>query len=538
MSITCEICANKITKFRALVECPSASCGQSSCKTCFSKYVVDCGTIPKCMWCKTDLNMDFIGKVAGPKVLAAVQKNQTSTSVDMYMSELPMLQDKVAAIRLRHEHIHYMSNIVREHKRMKVECETLTLEIENPIRQHIYKQKMNEHTAIIFREIGEIGRMSESIRWVNRCEICLKAEKDFSCDTCGQGGSLCKRCFPWVHALNNGNCLDCETPMVSDNKKKLASFMPHPEDTTTLEKIKEKIKISRCMLEGLDKYLRAKYVKDKEETKTEIIPERKMFGKMCPGAGCRGFLSTAWKCGLCSIQFCVKCHAVKDSKHECDGDEIATIELLRKGSKPCPKCGMPISRIDGCDQVWTPCCKIAFNWESGRVDNGRIHSPEYYAFLRRNGLDVGRELGDDGGNGRCNRPGINFLTRNIRIQTPDSIHQLLIQSLEIHRLSTMEIPPLNLEDYGIRYLMNEITLKQWKRSALIRTRMRERKVRTSTIYQTYMDVVIDLFVEFFKDHDENKFMEAYIPFRDITNSELDKCFSDHGVKNKNDHIQA
>ena len=49
--------------------------------------------------------------------------------------------------------------------------------------------------------------------------------------------------------------------------------------------------------------------------------EKKQFTRACP-ADCRGFLSTAWVCGLCSTHVCSKCHEIKDSK------------TVAKGGKP------------------------------------------------------------------------------------------------------------------------------------------------------------------------------------------------------------
>jgi hypothetical protein len=84
--------------------------------------------------------------------------------------------------------------------------------------------------------------------------------------------------------------------------------------------------------------------------------ERKKFIQQCPSEDCRGFLSSVWKCGLCEKWFCKDCHVAKneqkDDDHECDDDLVSTVALLKKDTKPCPACMIPITKINGCDQMF------------------------------------------------------------------------------------------------------------------------------------------------------------------------------------------
>jgi hypothetical protein len=80
--------------------------------------------------------------------------------------------------------------------------------------------------------------------------------------------------------------------------------------------------------------------------------EKKKFVRRCTRDGCQGFLSTAWKCGLCEWHSCSKCFAVKgqahDVPHECKKEDVETAELIKKDCKPCPKCGEFIEKSSGC----------------------------------------------------------------------------------------------------------------------------------------------------------------------------------------------
>jgi len=61
----------------------------------------------------------------------------------------------------------------------------------------------------------------------------------------------------------------------------------------------------------------------------------------CPYLECRGMV-LGETCNVCKRDSCIKCHCpcVDKSNHVCDADAIYTLN----GSKPCPKCWVPIFR--------------------------------------------------------------------------------------------------------------------------------------------------------------------------------------------------
>lgn len=128
--------------------------------------------------------------------------------------------------------------------------------------------------------------------------------------------------------------------------------------------------------------------------------EAKHFIMKCPGSDdCRGFLSTAWKCGTCEKFFCSDCHAQKsgmrDENHVCNEDAKATASMIRQETKPCPKCGIRIMKIDGCDQMWCTECHTTFSWNTGNILlNTVVHNPHYYEYLRKTNGSIPREAGD------------------------------------------------------------------------------------------------------------------------------------------------
>jgi hypothetical protein len=117
--------------------------------------------------------------------------------------------------------------------------------------------------------------------------------------------------------------------------------------------------------------------------------KRRAFVAACPDADCRGFLSTVYKCGTCQKQFCADCREPKpDDTHTCDPALVETIKAIMKDSRTCPACGMSISRVSGCDQMYCTECDTPFSYSTGERINGVIHNPHYFDRLRKMGLST------------------------------------------------------------------------------------------------------------------------------------------------------
>lgn len=122
---------------------------------------------------------------------------------------------------------------------------------------------------------------------------------------------------------------------------------------------------------------------------TASAEPKRQFIRACPAPDCKGFLSTAWKCGLCEKWTCNDCHELigttKDSDHACDSDKLASARLIEEESRPCPKCGARICKIDGCNQMWCTVCNTGFDWRTGTLAKGPIHNPHFFQWLQRQG---------------------------------------------------------------------------------------------------------------------------------------------------------
>jgi hypothetical protein len=189
-----------------------------------------------------------------------------------------------------------------------------------------------------------------------------------------------------------------------------------------------------------------------------ILPpgeKKREFVRKCPVEDCRGFLSTAWKCGICENKICPECNEIKGEDHECDPANVETVKLLKKDTKPCPKCGTLIFKISGCSQMWCPDCHTAFCWNTGRIETGIIHNPHYYEFQRQHGTR-GRNHGDIPCGGM---PTLNELRAVVRQSdiTIYNIHRGIthIQEVEL-RWQYPEVQAVDNTELRVQFMMKEI----------------------------------------------------------------------------------
>jgi len=131
----------------------------------------------------------------------------------------------------------------------------------------------------------------------------------------------------------------------------------------------------------------SKYQNNGRTGSGESDSERTAFVRRCPVEECRGFLSTALKCGVCDTFACAECHeaigAQRDAAHTCNPETVATVKLLKKDSKNCPSCQTIIHKIDGCFAadvpilMWDGTAKMAPGIRVGDVLIGDDHRPRH-----------------------------------------------------------------------------------------------------------------------------------------------------------------
>jgi hypothetical protein len=393
------------------------------------------------------------------------------------------------------------------------------------------------------------------------CGICCEAynrmaNTEVKCCFCNE--SACRRCIQTflTSTTNDPHCMHCkkvwEREFIDDNLTatyRMNDYKKHRENILLdreialmpatqhrAEQIREAEKIEREMLPPFDIQLKELYAESAEISKKintiynlrsqvqyEIRNLRTGKGKKekaevnfirkCPDGDCRGFLSTAWKCGLCSKWACPECHEIKgdnrDAPHECKPENVATAKLLAKDSRPCPGCAVVISKIEGCDQMWCPQCHTAFSWRTGHKETGVVHNPHFYEWQRKqNGGVAPRVAGDVACGGIPNyhevRAGI------IGLSTKDgnivyNFHRLInhVNHVDMERLHNVFNQADN-EELRIQYLLGNITADDMKLEVQKREKKREKDRAQRRAYEVLVQGGTDLVRRVISEKDVNK----------------------------------
>jgi len=240
------------------------------------------------------------------------------------------------------------------------------------------------------------------------CKVCVKRylldKKTPKCMKCNVewGDDFCNKILgSWMRGEYRNHM---KVLLFDMEKARFPETMPEVERVVTIRKIEKEKTIMTKEIESLYSQIhRLKRDRDnliREQSRLhnggEVKSgndEKKAFIRACPDNDCNGFLSTQWKCGVCQKWTCPKCFEIiglnkEEANHECDPNTLATAQMLKKETKPCPSCSASIYKIEGCDQMWCTQCQTPFSWRTGRIVNGTIHNPHYHQWMRQNGGGV------------------------------------------------------------------------------------------------------------------------------------------------------
>ena len=274
---------------------------------------------------------------------------------------------------------------------------------------------------------------------MNDCQICgekfNKIKKQTSCPKCNF--ICCKHCIQQyiLSRTDEPHCMNCKTQfsdeflyqnvnktfmnqtykehkkqiMFDIEKSRIPETMPNVENYVEVKKLEENNEEIKKEINALRVQLRQLEINKAQNDNTifhlrngvyQTKKEVRKFNHKCPVENCNGFLSSQWKCAACDTWTCPKCFDIigenKNVEHTCKKENIESANLIKKETRPCPKCAVPIFKISGCDQMWCTQCAIAFSWNTGKiVQGGVIHNPHYFQFMRNGGvLQNARQPGD------------------------------------------------------------------------------------------------------------------------------------------------
>ena len=216
----------------------------------------------------------------------------------------------------------------------------------------------------------------------------------------------------------------------------------------------------------------------------------------------------------------------KDEPHECKPENIASDELIRKETKPCPACGVRIHKLEGCDQMWCTECHVAFSWRTGKRTNANIHNPHYLEWQRKNEVNGAvRAIGDVACGGLVGHypfnygilePSVGNVVNSFKdlpfehvekiVKIFDFHPRILIIALkQMHRLANLvqnqNLPTLRrsvqeLEDFEqlrVKYLLKRLTMEQFEAGISAQDLKRRKTVQVLHVMELMGTVLIETF---------------------------------------------
>lgn len=266
------------------------------------------------------------------------------------------------------------------------------------------------------------------------CAVCVEAtpaSKLVVCPFCEF--SACKACFARVllDGSEEAHCMSCKRAFDREMLIALTSahfvntqYKAFREDvlfereqamvpaTMPYVELERDARAARARLDELQRErrrLRQRIVQINDEMVTQqLIAMRRTpnadavrsFTQRCPKEGCRGWLNSAYRCGVCSDFSCPRCLApcgaarADVEAHVCRPGDVESVAAIRSDSTPCPSCGIRVSKVDGCNQMWCVSCHCAFDYRSGQRVHGAIHNPHWMLYQQQHAASTLRDPAD------------------------------------------------------------------------------------------------------------------------------------------------
>lgn len=256
--------------------------------------------------------------------------------------------------------------------------------------------------------------------------------------------------------------------------------------------------------------------------------KKQQFIRACPANNCRGMLSTKWKCALCGIYVCPKCHEIlgvsKDAKHECKQENIDSVTLLNKDTKPCPKCASLIYRVSGCSQMWCTTCNTAFDWTTLEIiTHRRIHNPHFFEWQRaHNNYNV--RLGDQDNNEQCELPDEHALHYKLYSLLIDEKHIdfcMWIPTSILHNTHILEHNfilndiLLGNQDLRIKYLLHEIDDTRFKQQLFVREKINAKNLDVRRLIELVIQICTDYLIKIYATTNKTDCMNILGEIREL-----------------------
>ena len=506
----CLVCCEQYNKRNHTpVECEYADCKYKVCIECVRTYLMNSTNEAHCMECNKVWSQDFkVKALKASWINGAYRQHRKKLLVDIEISKLPETMETAARYKAWKSEENLLPPLKKENKKLNAIMDNSLKESESDFKKwcdEVYYPKVLDKNNTTLEEISELRQ-----EYVERDRVAkekyIEKNREFN--------------FTSKFLKNLQLIQDCKHRVRNLKRQYLNAGAAGAAGAADEEK-----------------------------------KEKRVFTMPCPANECNGMLSTQYKCGICELFACPKCHEIigedKSVEHTCDPNNVASAEAIKKETKQCPGCPNRIFRIEGCSQMWCTGCHTAFDWNSGRVvKSERLHNPHWIEYQRnKNNGQAPRAPGDVpcGGlitryqlDGRINRKISQGILRLLyRMTKSYSTHDisnyinannvgLCLKSIhtvidEITRNSIRVIREelqheQNFDLARCKYIVKEITKEQLSTNIHTMINKREKNTRLLHVYELISAVGIDVFNEMFNSELKD---EAYIQFISSKIFELD-----------------
>lgn len=359
------------------------------------------------------------------------------------------------------------------------------------------------------------------------CSVCYEKLNKSTCKkiVCQCEYIACRECVK-IYLLGqtaDAHCMSCKVQwsrkFLSDNFEKswMSKTYKKYRENVLFERelamlpatqiyVEQEIKIEKMEMEivNIDSQIKELVIKKKniqnkiiKKYGQDILVERREFIRQCPNSNCHGFLSSQLKCNICEHWACGDCREVKgithDAEHICNKDIIETVKMMKKDTKPCPKCSSMIYRSSGCLLMWCTQCKTFFDWKTLKIETRELHNPEYIDYLRKqtNGK-IRRERGDIV---LCGRELDNHFIQNFKYKSKELLeiirNVIHIQRVELRRFMAENIE-LKHRQLRIDYMRQRINKDQLKNIIQKKEKENQKKNEVLNVLTMYIQCVTDI----------------------------------------------
>ena len=181
-------------------------------------------------------------------------------------------------------------------------------------------------------------------------------------------------------------------------------------------------------------------------------------------------------------------------------DYVKTAKLIKSQRNPCNRCNSSIIKSSGCDQMWCISCHTTFDWKTLEIKkSGIVHNPEYFRYMRENGLVIARNPNDNG----CNNE---YEEAFHKLSKLNSEFKKDLEYIEICNNATFESLKKDFIQYNLKFEKTKLEKVYQKSDEYERRKLEEYRKHLNT------NTISHLF-------DKNIFTELFVFIREINHME-------------------